>query len=96
MTENNKVEDVKINVDGSSELSPTISGIPFGQEKKSVHPMRRLRKRNIVKMTAQEQKLREEEDRKKIEAFMQKNDVTKCKPMWARGSVNSNTIPLGD
>jgi phosphoenolpyruvate carboxylase len=97
--EKNESKLIKISEDTEqNNVSNTLSGeqtksINESFKKTQIHPLRRLKKRSIKKMSNNEKKIFEDENVKMIEEFLKNNRVTQCQAMWARGSIVSQNLP---
>ena len=97
--EKNESKLIKISEDTEkNKISSTLSGEQINLthenlKKPQTHPLRRLKKRSIKKMSNSEKKIFEDENVKMIEEFLKNNRVTQCQAMWARGSIVSQNLP---
>lgn len=91
---NEKLIKISENVE-NNKISDTVTGnsIKVTDTSKKIHPLRRLKKRSLKKMSLNEKRKFEDESVKMIEEFLKNNSVTQCQAMWARGSIVSQNLP---
>lgn len=91
---NEKLIKISENVE-NNKISDTATGnsIKVTDTSKKIHPLRRLKKRSLKKMSLNEKRKFEDESVKMIEEFLKNNSVTQCQAMWARGSIVSQNLP---
>ena len=102
---NIEINENNINLKTAIQKNASTPETPYSQyakpseltEKNKKHPLRRLRKRpNMKKLSDAEIKKFNKETDEMINAYMKNKEITKCPPMWAKGSISSSTLPVSE